>query len=126
MGLLLAVGIAKKKIFGQFLIEALLLATVAFAGAGCVSAATADTAGEAVQELFSPRNREAEYIVDYVPLEGHVIRKTAVEKIDRAYSVSGRDVVLVILGGMGVAAASVGIASAKVLKMKLKDILSSR
>jgi len=125
MGLLLAVGITKKKIFGQLLIEALMLAAVAFAGAGCVSAALADTAGEAVQELFSPRNREAEYIVDYVPLEGHVIRKTAAEKIDLTYSVSGRDVVLVILAGMGVTAASVGIASAKVLKMKPKD-LSSR
>jgi len=125
IGILMANGITKGKIFGQLLLEILLITIVGLICAIALSGALSGAMGAAIQNTAYPPGNQDEYTVVDDQYRGILVEKTSGEKMELAFSVTAGNFALTAVLMCGAAAASVGIASAKVLKMKPRDILNT-
>ncbi|MBC5648983.1 ABC transporter permease [Christensenella tenuis] len=125
IGILMANGITKGKIFGQLLLEILLVTVAGLICAALLAGALSGTVGNAIQNMSYPGSGQDEYTVVDDQYRGIVIEKTSGEKAELAFPVTTGNLVLTVALMCGATAASVGIASAKVLKMKPRDILNT-
>lgn len=113
IGIYLSIGIRKREIAGQRVLENLAVAAAAFLLAWGIAAAASGFAGRAVADSFSESGKTEETSGSKAEREsGLEISVGTVELVE----IAGLEILLVLL--------STGISSAAVLRMQPKDILS--
>ena len=138
IGIYLANGIKKGEIIGQFILEASLIAIVAFALSLPISQVTAERAGDYLLSQFASaqvlRNEQLEDSISMSELGGHMLvqpetgfmtvanLENTLDMVD--VGVSRGDLMWVYVIGLPVLIGSVLIASYPVVKLKPKEILS--
>jgi len=139
IGIYLANGIKKREIISQFILEAILIAIVAFALSLPISQVTAKGAGDYILSQFAAaqelRNEQLEGstfgsgelsgMTIILPETGFMNEANIENTLDMVdVTVSGRDLMWVYMIGLLVVMGSVLIASYSVVKLKPKEILS--
>jgi len=139
IGIFLANGIKKKEIVSQFILEALVIAVVAFAASFPISRVTAVGAGDFVMTQFTAaqelRQEQLEGASGYAFNEGGIVLRQADTGLMNASTIENtlnlvdvgvykQDLIWVYVVGLPVVIGSVLIASYSVVKLKPKEILS--
>ncbi len=132
-GVLLSLGVGKLKIWGQYLVEAVLIAIVAFSLAMALSGGIAKTVGRQLLDYTLSQSPEVQQKENMAELDGSIVMngdalnpvfdsKTELTQIDVTVSLS----LLVLEFGMGfgLIIVSVTLAALPILRLKPKEILS--
>lgn len=126
IGILLSIGMSKRKIIAQYVIELLLLSSIAFAAAYMPSKMIAQNVGNSlVTEASNQTVKDVKKSIGGFSLgadpETNLLTKT-VEKID--VNVEFGELIYVYVIGTAIILVSVVISSSSIIRMKPKEILS--
>ncbi len=125
MGILLSMGVKKRNIVMQQLLECIILALLALILAIVISGLFADSFGRFAEKIMTPTTTTSEmYEVESV-YHKPVINKVSTDPVDLEYGLTVQNILIVAAVVMGSTAGSVLVTSRNVLKMKPKDVLSS-
>ncbi|SHI24642.1 MacB-like core domain-containing protein [Sporobacter termitidis DSM 10068] len=122
MGILMSLGVAKRKLVLQQLYESLTLAVVALILAAAVSAALAGPVGSVANRLASPRETGSAYDIEIVNFD-IVIDKVSADPVNLTYGLTAQNILIAAVAVLGSTALSVGITARNITKMKPKAVL---
>jgi putative ABC transport system permease protein len=123
MGILLSLGIRKKSIALQLLLESLALAVAALSLACILSGALAGGFGQAAEKMVSPKETGEKYTADRDMFFRPVISKVSADPVDLDYALTSYNIVIVALVQLGSAAAGVLVTSININRLKPKNVL---
>ncbi|SHH82328.1 MacB-like core domain-containing protein [Sporobacter termitidis DSM 10068] len=122
MGILMSLGVAKRKLVLQQLFESLTFAVVALILAAAVSAALAGPVGSAANRIASPRETGSAYDIKTVDFN-IVIDKASADPVNLSYGLTAQNILIAAAAVLGSTALSVGITARNITKMKPKAVL---
>ena len=129
IGVFLSVGIRKSAIVGQYLIEVLLIAVLAFGLSWFTSSAIAEQIGSRLweQSMQAERNDDNELVSAAAAVDvgaDNLLQKPLPTENGIQVSVEGEDLGRLYLIGFAVIAAAVSVSSITVMRLKPREILS--
>lgn len=122
MGILLSIGLTKRSITGQFVLESMIVVVIGLILAMALSGVMIDGAGELANSLATPK--ETGEVFEMHAWEPVAYRVSSGE-INVEYSLTVWTVLGMVLGTGAVTAGSVILAARRTMKAKPKEILSS-
>lgn len=124
IGVLISLGVLKKNIIGQHIIELLIVLLLAMAVAIPLSEGIAASVGNGFLQNITQDQIETgtvKHNIFYEPIDLTQVQKTETIEI----SISMQDVLFAFACGVSVEMISVGVSSIAIMRLKPKDILSS-
>ena len=125
MGIYMSLGLSKKTIIGQLVLECAIIAIIALVLAFIVSSVLAEPVGRAMENMTSPEISEEAYTVEQSSAFMPIISKALSEPINLQYGLSVTNILIVTLIILGSIIVSVLFSARKVMKLKPKSVLSS-
>ena len=124
-GILISLGMGKKKVIGQLLIESLTVMMVAVIFSLAISGGIVDKCKSFAEQAMKPKaNKEAyEAEVDY--WQNPVVTQVSAEKVELGRGISGYEIALMIVLVCGISGASVLLAAIKITDIEPRRLLSS-
>jgi putative ABC transport system permease protein len=123
MGILMSIGVAKRQLVQQQLLESLTLAAIALILAAAVSGALTGPVGGMANRLASPKGTGNTYTAGQTSYEFISIDKVSADPVNLVYSLSAQNVLLASAAVLGSTALSVGLTARNITKMKPKAVL---
>ena len=124
-GILLSLGIKKRKIVGQMLIECLAVSAAALVLAILLSAPLVSVCSRAAERLATPDAKEETYRVTLRDAMYPEVEKASSDEVVLSGEVTPETVILLIVLVSGISAASVLLASIQILGIEPKKLLQS-
>lgn len=124
-GILLSIGIKKRKIVGQMLIECLTVSAVALAAAILLSGPFVSVCSKTAEQLTTPEAKEEAYRVTLRDGIYPEMQRVSSDKVTLSNKVTFENVMLLIVLVSGISVGSVLLASIQILEMEPKKLLQS-
>ncbi len=127
IGVLTSIGVRKRTILFQILLECCILGAAAFLLAGAVYRPATHVAAGATAEFFSPNKGEEDYKMVYdMPTSTFEIHREISEPVDFEYGITGKTVCLIFFIMLLIVITSALYAFMRIVSRKPKDILLRR
>jgi putative ABC transport system permease protein len=123
MAILMSLGVAKRELVLQQLLESLTVAIAALLLAAVVSGALAGPVGNLANRLASNRGTGSAYTVRETSYEVIAIDKVSSDPVNLTYGLSAQNVLIAAAAVLGSTALSVGLTARNITKMKPKAAL---
>ena len=124
-GILLSLGVGRRKIIGQMLVENLTVAAVALVLSLMLSGAIVDKCTSFAEQVTAPKAGEEVYKAEVSYWGEPVVNQVSAEKIELGHGVSGYEIVLMIVLVCGISSVSVLLAAIKITDIEPRRLLSS-
>lgn len=124
-GILLSIGIKKRKIVGQMLIECLTVSAVALAAAVLLSGPFVSVCSKTAKRLTTPEANDEAYRVTLRDGIYPEMQRVSSDKVTLSNEVTFENVMLMIVLVSGISAGSVLLASIPILDLEPKKLLQS-
>ena len=125
MGIYMSLGLSKKAIIGQLILECVITSIIALILAFIVSSVLAGPVGSVMENMTSPEISEESYTVersiDFMP----IISKALAEPVNLQYGLSASNILIVALIIFGSIIVSVLFSARKIMALKPKSVLST-
>ncbi len=123
-GILLAVGVKKREMFGQMVMECLLVSTVALIFAFVLSGPMLDGCANAMERLHAPKTDQEGYetAIDHYKL---VVTKTSSDEVRLGHNLSTATVWMTVLFVWGVSICSVYLSFGEISRLEPRKLLQS-
>ena len=125
MGIYMSLGLSKKTIIGQLIIECMIIAVIALVLAFIVSSILAGPVGHLIETMVSPDDYSNTYVVEFDLFFIPKIEKALADPIALDYYLSATNILLVALIILGSIIVSVLFSARKIMKLKPKSVLST-
>ena len=125
VGILLSIGIKKRKIVGQMMAECLAVSAAALVLAILLSGPLAAVCSQTAERLTAPSAKDGTYRVSLRDGMYPEIEKASSDKVELSSEVTPREVMLLVVLVSGISAASVLLASVQILETEPKKLLQS-
>ena len=124
-GILLSLGIGRRKIIGQMLLESLIAAVAALMLSLVLSGIIVDKCKNLAEQVTAPKEGVEAYDAEVNYWSEPVVNQVSAEKVELEYGVSGYEVILMIVLVCGVSSVSVLLAAIKITDIEPMRLLSS-
>lgn len=124
-GILLSIGIGRRKIVGQMLTEILAVAVAALVLTSLFSGVLVDKCADLAEQVTAPREDAEAYRSELSDTGQIVVTKTSAEKVKLEHGVSADVLLATIVLVCGISGGSVCLASIKITDMEPKQLLRS-
>ena len=124
-GILLSLGVGRRKIVGQMLVESLTVAAAASILSLLLSGTIVDKCMTFAEQVTTPKAGEEAYKAEVNYWSQPVVNQVSAEKVELEYDASGYELLLTVVLLCGVSSVSVLFASIKITDIEPKKLLRS-
>lgn len=124
-GILLSLGVGKRKIIGQMLVENLMVAAAALMLSLLLSGIMVDKCMNIAEQVTKPKGGEEAYKVELSYTNELIVNQVSAKKVELEHDISGYEMVLTVVLVCGVSSLSVLLAAIKITDIEPKRLLRS-
>ena len=124
-GILLSLGVGRRKIVGQMLVESLAVAAAALILSLMLSGTIVDKCMTFAEQVTAPKAGEEAYKAEVNYWSEPVVNQVSAEKVELEYDAFGYELLLTVVLVCGVSSVSVLLASASITDIEPKRLLRS-
>ncbi len=124
-GILLSLGIGKRKIVAQMLVECLTVTTIGLTMSIVLSGGTVRMCTELARQITAPKENQESYKVEVDYSEGPSVTKVSADEVTLNHRVSMETIAFTVLLVCGISSVSVLLASVKITDIEPKKLLRS-
>ena len=125
VGILLSLGVGRRKIIGQMLVENLMVAAAALILSVLLSGIMTEKCMNIAEQVAKPKGGGEAYKVEVIYSTEPVVNQVSAETVELEHDVSGYEIVLMVVLVCGISSASVLLASVKITDIEPRRLLSS-
>lgn len=126
MGILLSIGVSKRKILAQLLLESIVITTIALGAAIGLSRPLVEGCSRVMEQTMSPDSETEAYVMDVSATNPNpVIHKVASDPVELDSHISIQDVIFLTIMVYVISCVSVCIASVRTTRVNPKTLLQA-
>lgn len=126
MGILLSIGVSKRKILAQLLVESIVITTIALGAAIGLSKPLVEGCSRVMEQTMSPDSETEAYVMDVSATNPNpVIHKVASDPVELDSHISIQDVIFLTIMVYVISCVSVCIASVRTTRVNPKTLLQA-